>query len=126
MVTKQKDKQDGRQTSLIPVVERAEQQLRVELKQVRHEVANQVSQAEKQAEEHVEESWHSISELVEQRRKDKLVELQEQAEQISRSSEKHRAHLQQKAKKNMALAVQRVVEAVIGAPYEPTAVGEQT
>jgi vacuolar-type H+-ATPase subunit H len=126
MVTKEKDKQDERQTSLIPVVERAEQQLRVELKQVRHKVANQVSQAEKQAEEHVEESRHSIYELVEQRRKDKLAELKEQAEQISRSSEKRRAHLQQKAKKNMALAVQTVVEAVIGAPYEPTAVGEQT
>lgn len=126
MVTKGKGKQDERQTSLIPVIERAEQQLRVELTQVRHEVANQVSQAEKQAEEHVEESRHSISELVGQRRKDKLAELREQAERISRSSKKRSAHLQQKAKKNMALAVQRVVEAVIGAPYEPTAMGEQT
>jgi vacuolar-type H+-ATPase subunit H len=126
MVTKGKYKQDERQTSLIPVIERTEQQLRFELTQVQHEVANQVSQAEKQAEEHVEESRHSISELVEQRREDKLADLKEQAERISWSSKKRSAHLQQMAKKNMALAVQRVVEAVIGAPYEPTAMGEQT
>ena len=126
MVTKGKYKQDERQISLIPVIERTEQQLRFELTQVQHETANQVSQAEKQAEEHVEESRYSISELVEQRREDKLAELKEQAERISWSSKKRSAHLQQKAKKNMALAIQRVVEAVIGAPYEPTAVGEQT
>jgi vacuolar-type H+-ATPase subunit H len=119
VVTKRKDKQDERQTSIIPVIERAEQQLRVELTQVQHEVANQVSQAEKQADEHVEESRHSISELVEQRREDKLAELKEQAEQISRSSEKRKTHLQQMAKKNMARAVKRVIDAV-------TAVGDQT
>jgi vacuolar-type H+-ATPase subunit H len=112
--------------SLIPVIERAEQQLRTEQKQVRHGAADQVSQAEKQAELHLQESRLSISELVEQRRKDGLAEMQEQAEQISRSSEERSAHLQQKAKKNMARAVQRVVEAVLGSPYGITAVGGQT
>jgi vacuolar-type H+-ATPase subunit H len=112
--------------SLIPVIERAEQQLRTEQKQVRLEAADQVSQAEKQAELHLQESRLSISELVEQRRKDGLAEMQEQAEQISRSSEERSAHLQQKAKKNMARAVQRVVEAVLGSPYGITAVGGQT
>lgn len=154
MVTKGKDKQDERQTrvpfsrgfhfakrsqngspqrysekgspSLIPVIERAEQQLRMELKQVRHEASDQVTQAEKQAVQHLQESQLSISELVEQRRKGELAELQKQAEQISRSSDKRSAHLQQKAKKNMAQAVRRVVEAVIGSPYEVTAVGGQT
>jgi vacuolar-type H+-ATPase subunit H len=117
--TKGKDTQDERQASLIPVIERQEQQLRTELKQVRHEAENQISQAEKQAEQHVQEGRLSISELVEQRRKDGLAELQKQAEQISRSSEKRRAHLQQKVKRNMARAVQRVVDAVI-------AVGDET
>jgi F0F1-type ATP synthase membrane subunit b/b' len=118
-VSKKKDIQDKRQVSLIPVIEREEEQLRTELEQVRREAENQIRQAEKQAEQHIQESRQSVSELVEQKRKEGFLELQQRAEQLSRSSEQHSVHLRQQVKRNMAGAVQRVVEAV-------TAMGDET
>jgi vacuolar-type H+-ATPase subunit E/Vma4 len=117
--TKRKNTQNECQASLIPVIERQEQQLRMELKRVQNEAESHIRHAEEQAERHARESRLNISELIEQRRRDRLAELQKQAELISQSSEKHRIHLQQKAKKNMVRAVKRVVNAVTG-------VGDQT
>jgi hypothetical protein len=117
--TKRKDTQDERQASLIPVIERQEQQLRTELKRVHHEVENQIRQAEEGAEHRVRESQLDTLELVRNRRGSGMADLKKQAEQISRSSEKRKTHLQQMAKKNMARAVKRVIDAV-------TAVGDQT
>jgi len=125
-VSKGKDTQDGRQASLIPVIERHEQQLRTELEQVRREAEEQIRQAGKRAEQYIRESHLSAAELVEQRQKEGLAERQRQAELLSRSSEQRIAHLQQQAKRNMARAVHRVVAAVIGTPYGVTAVGDET
>lgn len=112
--SKEKDTQNELQASLIPVIERQEQQLRTELEQVRREVANQIQQTEKQAEQRMLEGRLGVSELVEQKRQKELTELQKKAEQISQSSTKHSRHLQQQVKKNMTQAVQRVVDAVTG------------
>jgi len=109
---KGKDTQNEHQASLIPVIEKQEQQLRTELEKVRLDADNHVHQAEKQAEQHILESRLSISELVEQKRKKELMELQKHAKQLSHSSMKHGTHLERQSKKNMALAVQRLVEAV--------------
>ena len=114
-----KDAQVELQASLIPVIERHEQQLRTELKQVRHETENQIRQAEERGEQHVREGRLNTLELVENKRKTGLADLQKQAERISLSLEERRVHLQQKAKRNMARAVKRVVDAV-------TEVEEQT
>ncbi len=119
VASKRKDKQDESQVSLIPVIEREEEQLRTELEQVRREAENQIRQAEKQAEQHIQESRQSVSELVEQRRKEGFAELQKRAEQLSRSSEQRSVHLRRQVKRNMAGAVQRVVDAV-------TAMGDET
>lgn len=77
--------QDESQVSLIPVIERQEEQLRAELEQVRRESEDQIRQAEKQAEQYIQESRQSVSGLVEQRRKEGFAELQKRALLISRS-----------------------------------------
>lgn len=116
---KGKDTQNGQHASLIPVIERHEQQLRTELEQARRQTDNQISQAEKQAQQRINEGRLDVSELVEQKREEELKELLKKAKQLSHSSTKHSVHLQQQVKNNMAKAVQRVVDAVTGA-------GEQT
>jgi len=110
--SKRKETQNEHQTSLIPVIERQEQQLRTELEQARLEASNQISQAEKQAEQQIREGRLAVSELVEQKRKKGLMELQKQTEQLSHSSMKRSKHLELQANKNMARAVQRLVDAV--------------
>lgn len=117
-VTKGKDTKDERQASLIPIIERQEQQLRTEVEQVRQGAKNQIHQAEKRAEQNIQQGQLNISKLVEQRRKEELVKLQKKAEQLSQSWEQHKAHLQQRVKRNMARAVQSVVDTV-------TAVGDE-
>jgi len=114
-----KDMQDEPQTSLIPAIESQEQRLRTELEEVRRQTENHILQAQERAQQRLKEGRHSVSELVEQRRKDGLAELQKQAEQICRSAEEFRTNLKQQAEKNMARAVKRVVDVV-------TAVGDTT
>jgi len=109
---KGKDTQNELQASLIPVLEKQEQQLRTELEQVRREADNKVGQAEKQAEQQIRKGRLAVSELIEQKRKEGLMELHKQAEQLSESSTKQSMLLEQQSKNNMAQAVQRLVEAV--------------
>lgn len=110
--SKGKDTQNEHQASLIPVLERHEQKLRTELEQARLEADNKIRQAKKQAERQIREGRLGVSELVEQRRAKGLMELQKQAEQLSHSSMKHSTLLERQSKKNMAQAVQVLVDAV--------------
>jgi len=110
--SKGKDTQDEREVSLIPAIEREEEQFRQELEQARREAESQVRRAEEEAEQYVLQSRQSIAELVEQTRKERLAQFRDRAGQLSRSLEQRRMHLQQQKTKNMAEAVQRAVDAV--------------
>jgi len=119
VANKEKNSKNKYQTSLIPVIEGTEQQLRTEMEQTRHQADIRIQEAKKQAEEEIQEGRLGVSELVEQRRKDGLTELKKHAEQLSQSSMKHDTYLRKLVQKNMARAVQTVVYTVIG-------MGEQT
>lgn len=110
---RKKSRQNNSGVSLIPVIERQEEQFRKELEQTRREAESQISRAQELAEQHIQQSRQSISKLIEQTRKERLAELQNQAEQLSQSSQEHREYLQQQKEKNMAKAVQRLVDAVM-------------
>lgn len=112
VANKGKDTHKELQASLIPDIERIEQQIRSELDQVRLGVENQVRQAEKRAEQDLQEGRLSVLELVEQRRKEGLTEIRKRADQLSRSSKKRSAQSKQHVKKNMARAVQTIVDTV--------------
>lgn len=114
MASKEKNSQKEYEASLIPVIENQEQQLRAELEQARRQADNQKIQVEKQAEQLIQEGRFEVSELVERRREKGLRELQKRAEQLSHTSTEHSMHLQQQVEKNMARAVQIVVDAVTG------------
>ncbi len=117
--SKGKDTRDERHASLIPVLEREEQQLRAELEQVRLDAQDQIHQAEEQAAEQVRQSRIGISELVDQKRKEGLADLQSRAEQLSLSAEERCLHLRRQVERNMARAVRKVVDTV-------AAVGDET
>ena len=119
MASKEKNSQNGYRTSLIPVIESTEQQLRTEMDQARRQVDIRIQEAKKRAGEKIQEGRLGVLEHVEQKRKKGLTELRKQAEQLSQSSMKHDMHLRKQIQKNMARAVQTVVFTVTG-------MGEQT
>ena len=104
------------QVSLIPVIERQEEQLRKDLDQARHQAENRIRGARERASQHIQQGRQRVSELIEQTRQQRLCEMHAQAEQIVRSSEQHRVLLRQRIEKNMPEAVVRVVDAVIRQP----------
>lgn len=125
-LNKKKETQGKSQGSLIPVIERHEQKIRIELEQVRRDVKDQIIQAERRAEQHIQDSRLSIAELVEEKRKEGLVELRKRSEQITCSLEQQRGRLQRQVKKNIDRAISKVVNAVLGNAQGISDVGEHT
>lgn len=109
---KSKDARSELQASLIPVIERHQEQLRKELDQARRQAESRIRRARQHADQHIQQGRQGVSELTGQTRKERLCETQTRAEQIIRSSEQDRAHLRQRIEKNMPVAVARVVDAV--------------
>lgn len=125
-LNKKKETQGERQTSLIPVIERHEEQIRSELEQVRRDVQDQIVQAQRRAEQRIQEGRLSITELVDEKRKEGLAELQKRSEQITCSLEHRRGRLQQQAKKNRDRAAGKVVNAVMGIDLRTPIAGDNT